>query len=111
MFRLHKQGTVKVISGTEPLNLETVKQATQVCSEAANDGQPRLVFDLRAVPLIDSAGLELLLDTRDRCRAARGALHLAAPNALCLDILTATRTIDQFGIFDTTLSAVGSFAQ
>jgi anti-anti-sigma factor len=66
---------------------------------------------LGGVQLIDSAGLELLLDVRDRCLRSGGALQLAAPNPLCRDILQATGLASQFAIFDTVTAAVGSFAQ
>jgi anti-anti-sigma factor len=111
MFELHKQGAVKVIVGHQPLNLESAPTAIRLCDEALSQGQPRLVFDMQGVPLIDSAGLELLLDVRDRCAQRGGAMHLAGPTALCRDILSATRVAGDFAIFDDVLSAVGSFAQ
>ena len=111
MFTLQKQGAVKVIAGHQVLNRDTVADALRVCDEALAQGQPRLVFDLQSVPLIDSAGLELLLDVRDRCSKRGGALHLAGPTSLCSDILVATQVASKFAIFDDALSAVGSFAQ
>ena len=111
MFTLHKQGAVKVIAGQQVLNRDTVTAAARVCDEALAQGQPRLVFDLQGVPIIDSAGLELLLDLRDRCAKRGGALHLAGPTALCSDILMATQVASKFAIFDDALAAVGSFAQ
>lgn len=111
MFTLHKQGAVKVLVGTQPLNLQNVPAAAQVCDEALSQGQPRLVCDLQRVPLIDSAGVELLLDLHERCLRRGGALHLAGPTPLCRDILLATHVLSHFTIFDDKLSAVGSFAQ
>ena len=111
MFTLHRQGAIKVVAGQQVLNRETVAHAQRVCDEALAQGQPRIVFDLQGVPLIDSAGIELLLEVRDRCAARGGALHLAGPTALCSDILVATQVARQFAIFDDTLSAVGSFVQ
>jgi anti-sigma B factor antagonist len=111
MFTLRNQGAVRVIGGDQSLTVETVDAAAKVCEEALKQGQPRLVFDLQSVGLLDSAGLELLLDICDRCTDRGGALHLAAPNALCRDILRATSVADRFAIFRDTLSAVGSFAQ
>ena len=111
MFTLHKQGAVKLIAGHQVLNRDTVADARRVCEEALAQGQPRIVFDLQGVPLIDSAGIELLLDVRDRCASRGGALHLAGPTTLCSDILVATQVARQFAIFDDSLAAVGSFAQ
>ena len=73
--------------------------------------RPRSVLQLTDIPLIDSQGLELLLDLRDRSARCGGAVHLAAPNVLCRDILQATGLAEEFAIFDDLNSAVGSFAQ
>ena len=69
------------------------------------------MFDLQGVPLLDSQGLELLLDVQDRCGQRGGSLHLAAPAILCRDILVVTGVVEHFAVFDDVLSAVGSFAQ
>jgi anti-sigma B factor antagonist len=111
MFKLRKQGAVKIVSGDEALTSESAADAARICDEALAQGQPRLVFDLHGVPLLDSKGLELLLDVQDRCGSRGGALHLAGPSPLCRDILRATQVAEQFVIFDDVLSAVGSFAQ
>ena len=111
MFSLRSQGAVRVIAGDQALTADSAAEAARLCDEALAQGQPRVVFDLQRIPLIDSAGLELLLDVGDRCTNRGGALHLAAPNALCQDILRATLLTDRFTIFRDALSAVGSFAQ
>ena len=47
-----------------------------------SDGQPHVVLDLQGVAVIDSAGLELLLDAQEKCQRMGGALKLANPGAL-----------------------------
>ena len=94
MFQLAKHGAVDVIGGDAPLNAETRERLFEALERCLTRGQPRIVMDLRKVPRIDSAGLEALLDVRDRCRSLGGACKLAGPNRLCLDILNATG--DQF---------------
>lgn len=111
MFECTKQGSVAVISGDDPLSLEYLARVHQLVDQCLQSGQPKLVINLRNVPLIDSAGLELLWDTRDQCMRRGGMMEIAAPNALCRDIITCTPLSDQFVIFDDVLSAVGSFAQ
>lgn len=111
MFESSKQGAVHVVSGDCPLNAETAGNARRVFEECLGKGQPRVVFQMQEVPLIDSAGLELLLEIKDACLRRGGALQLAAPNALCCDMLRATRLAQQFAIFNDAIAAVGSFAQ
>ena len=111
MFARSKQGAVDVVTGEDPLNAEQIEDVSRLFDACISQGQPRIIFDLTHVPLIDSSGLELLLDARDRCMQRGGLLHLAAPNALCQDILSVTDVASQFEVFDNVLEAVGSFAQ
>jgi anti-sigma B factor antagonist len=111
MFRAVQQGAVRVIQGEAPLNGEYVAVAAECCEPLCSTGQPKLVFDLSNVPLINSAGLELLLDVRDRCAERGGALVLAAPSPLCREILAATGVLGGVAVFDDAVSAAGSFAR
>ena len=111
MFERRQQGAVDIIRGDDALNLESIQQASGLLDECVGHGQPRIVVDLERVPLIDSAGLELLLDVRDRCLKRGGALKLAAPNHLCQDILRITDLAGQLEIYNDAISAVGSFAK
>ena len=110
MFEVSRQGAVDVISGREPLNVETGGPLRELVKSSCLSGQPRVVINLQDIPLIDSAGLETLLDCRDECVHRMGVLQLAAPNRLCRDILRVTGVDAQFAVFDNVLSAVGSFA-
>ena len=111
MFARSKQGVVNVVAGDDPLNREHIAEVSQLLDECICEGQPRIVFNLTNVPLIDSCGLELLLDAGDRCHQRGGLLQLAVPSPLCRDILAATGVASQFEVFGDVLEAVGSFAQ
>ncbi|OHB66545.1 MAG: hypothetical protein A2V70_05260 [Planctomycetes bacterium RBG_13_63_9] len=94
-----------------PLNGENVKDVAKLLVECLGNGQPYVVFDLQNVPLIDSAGLELLLDFTEQFRELGGALKLAAPSPLCRDILSITGLGGSVEIFRDALAAAGSFAR
>lgn len=111
MFERTTQGAVEVIRGTDPLNAEFAPEVRDVLESVESQGQPHVVFDLTEIPLIDSSGLELLLDFQDHYTDRGGVLRLAAPNALCRDILKITDVGNQIELFDNVVSAVGSFAQ
>ena len=111
MFTCTQQGAVDVIHGDDSLKLDRISDVEKVFTECERHGQPRIVLDLKNVPLIDSAGLELLLDVRDRCLQKGGAFKLARPNPLCRDILEITGVASRLDIFDDTVTAAGSFAQ
>jgi len=109
MFERTKQGAVDVICGDEPLTGEYAEQVSDVFEECLAEGQPKVVLDLKQVRLMDSAGLELLLDVKENYEQRGGTLKLAAPNALCRDILSITGVARHFEIYGDMKSAVGSF--
>ena len=111
MFERATQGVVDVIRGDSPLNAERVPEVAGLLRECSRNGQPYVVLDLEDVPLIDSAGLELLLDVKEEYALLGGALKLASPNPLCKEILVVTGLDENFEIHDETLSAVGSFVR
>jgi anti-anti-sigma factor len=110
MFQINKQGAVPVVSGNAPLNHETRDQFFRVASEQLKGAQPRLVVDLQQVPLLDSAGLESLLDLRDAFLAHGGSLQIAGAGPLCRDILVASGVAEHFALFDNLSAAVGSYS-
>jgi anti-anti-sigma factor len=111
MFHRERQGSVDVIRGADALILQHLEQFGQLLQECLQGGQPKAIIDLQQVPLIDSAGLETLLDTRDQFEHVGGAVKLLAPNALCEEILAATGVGERFETFSDIREAVRSFAQ
>jgi anti-anti-sigma factor len=109
MFAVAQQGAVQVISGDMPLDQQNAPELTKLWQQSQLARRRQIVVALDGIPLIDSAGLELLLELRDECRAKGGVLKLAAPNRLVRDILAATRVGRQFEIFEDSLSAIASF--
>lgn len=111
MFEPSRQGAVDVIAGDEAINADHVEHLEPLLQAGMKRGQPRVVLHLGEVPLVDSRGLELLLDYRDRYAQGGGALKLVAPSPLVRDILHITGLEGEFEIFTDVVSAVGSFAQ
>ena len=111
MWEKNRQGAVDVVTGSQSLTKDSVDALRRTFDECTETGQPRLVLDCSQVPLMDSAGLELLLDVRETCRRRGGHFHLAALNPLCNDILQATGIAGLFEIHRDSVSAAGSFAQ
>jgi anti-anti-sigma factor len=110
MFQRERQGAVDVIRGADALIGERLDQFGELLGECLDGGQPRAVLDLQQVPLIDSAGLERLLEAREQFEQLGGSVKLLAPNALCEDILMATGVGEKFEVFLDLKQAVGSFA-
>ena len=111
MFELSKQGSVNLLISRLPLTTEHVEEAIRFVEPLLGTGQPRLVMSLEHVTLIDSQGLECLLDWKDACAAQGGDLRLYAPNELCEEILRITQVDQSFDIFADSLTAIGSYAR
>lgn len=111
MFERSRHGAVDVIAIRDPLNADSAQEMGPVVDDVLGRGQPRLVIDLERVPLINSDGLEFLVELHERSRRRGGAVKLSSPTPLCRDILVITGLDAQFEIFSEMISAVGSFSQ
>ena len=111
MFESARQGAVHVVSGDSPLGSDQLGPAQRAFDACLTSCPPRLVLNMEGLPLVDGAGLEFLLDVRDRSTARGGALRLAAPNRLCRDSLAITGLDVEIEVFESVVAAVGSFSQ
>jgi len=111
MFEQKCQGAVDVISGGDRISGEHVEELQALLESRLDRGQQHIVLDMQAVALIDSAGLELLLDVQEKCQRVGGALKLANMGALCREVLKATGVGARFEIFSDSGGAVRSFVQ
>jgi anti-anti-sigma factor len=105
------QGTVDVVCGDDAMVSERLEQLSDLLHECLEEGQPQAVLDMRDAPLIDSAGLELLVDIQTAFQGRRGVLKLAAVNPLCEEILSISGVASHFEIHADVKTAVGSFAR
>ena len=111
MFEQKCQGAVDVITGGDRISGEHVAELAELLEGRLVHGQPLIVLDLQGVALIDSSGLELLLDVQERCQRMGGALKLASAGSLCREVLKATGVGARFEIFRDSRGAVRSFVQ
>lgn len=111
MYAVKSQGAVEVIVPNVPLKSEYVEELLETVQHCLADGLPMLVLNLHDVPLLDSAGLESLLDIRDIVGQRGGQIKLAALTPLSQDILRVSGLARQFEIFPDEKSAVRSFVQ
>lgn len=111
MFERKRTGAVDTVVAMLPITEES-RTEFQRCAEGCfGGGQPRIVLDMRSTPLIDSTGLECLLDLRDRCQRFGGSLVIARPNPLCSDILRINGIQQEINVFEDYMEAIGSFSK
>lgn len=110
MAPVEMQGAVGVIRPRGPIDAGHCPALLESVMNGLGPGRPMLVVDLHDVPLMDSAGLETLVEIRDRIESRGGAVKLASVNGLCADILRVTGVSEQFEQYGQARQAVGSFA-
>ncbi len=111
MYASNRSGAVDIITSSQPLTREQQSSFLNTVEGCFGNGQPRIVFDLSRIPLLDSVGLESLLEARDRCQKLGGNMVLASPNPLVRDILRINGIDKEINVYDDKVKALGSFAR
>lgn len=111
MFQVESQGAVDVVNMQGPLTTDTVDDLQETLDSRLSEGQPMVVLNLTGVPLMDSAGLDALLDARDRISHLGGSVKLSGLTPLCEEVLRVTGVGSHFECHGGTKAAVGSFVQ
>lgn len=111
MIECKRTGAVSTIVVNVPFVHDHRADFLRAAETCFGNGQPRIVLDLRGTPLMDSDGLEVMLDLRDRCQKLGGAVVIARPNSLCAEILRINGLDCELNVFDDYVAAVGSFSR
>ena len=111
MLSVKPQGAVDVVRLSGPLNHENTEQLVETVQSGLAEGQPMVVLVMSDVPLMDSAGLDALMDIHDTVLLKGGAVKLAGLTQLCADVLHVTGVGGHFETYKEVKIAVGSFVQ
>jgi anti-anti-sigma factor len=111
VLKIANHGAVTVMTLDTALDAESGDLLRSRVEELPRGGRPQLVLDLSAVPLLNGAGCEALLDVCESLAERGGAAHLAGLSPLCADILLATGIADHTLAFPTSKEAVAQFAR
>jgi anti-anti-sigma factor len=111
MIRVETHGAVNVITPNVPINHEHAAELVQTLTADRTAGKPMLVLNMSEVTLLDSAGLEALLDSQEAVQDRGGTVKLAALSPLCREILRIAAVDRHFEAYRDVKSAVGSFVQ
>ena len=105
------QGAITIIKPEGPLTGDDVKAFATGLSRVVSTNLGRCVVDMSAVPFVDSAGLEALLDVTDEMARGGRALKLCAVNKTIRQVMELTALVSHFDHFEDANSAVRSFLQ
>lgn len=110
MFHVEQQGAVEIVACGVALNADNAEELKETVQSRLLH-QPQFVLDFTDVSVVDSSGLEALLDVQDQVEGLGGAVKLAVVGRLCEDALRITGVGRRFEKFDTIKAAVGSFSR
>lgn len=71
--------------------------------------RPNVILDMDVTEIIDSRGLEALLNVQDKLRDSAGEMKIGTTNYTNRKILEMTRLDQQIEVFDSVVEAVKSF--
>jgi anti-sigma B factor antagonist len=110
-MKIHESmhGAVKVIRPEGPLSLADADEVRDLLLEVRKKSLGRLVLDASAVPFIDSAGLEALLNVNEALATGGQALKLSGLSDLLREVLELTEIAASFDLYEDVQSAVRSF--
>jgi anti-sigma B factor antagonist len=102
-------GKLIVVTLPQRLTAREARDFLQRTDVLLQTDQPQLVFDFSQVRELDSAGVEVLLESLERVIQRDGDLKLAAIPAEIAVVLEMTCVDRLFEIFDETADAAGAF--
>ena len=82
------------------ITFENCQQVEEKIDSVIKQNKTEIILDCKGVPFLDSAALELLVRTHDILKNRGGALKIVNMNAVCRDILVATRLTNLLYVFE-----------
>jgi anti-sigma B factor antagonist len=93
------------------LTMETVEYFRRVIAKRIDQGWSRVIVDLQNIDYIDSAGLGALVYAYTSCKLRGARLVLVRVTGKNRELLTITRLLTVFDVYETTLEAERSFSR
>jgi anti-anti-sigma factor len=82
------------------ITFEHCQEIEEKIDDFIKQNKTELILDCKGVPFLDSEALELLVRTHDTLKNKGGALKIVNLNAVCRDILVATRLTNLLYVFE-----------
>ena len=111
MIGIQSVGSVSIIKAKNALIGECITHCRNSIDECLASRRPFIVLDLSESPLIDSEGLEFILDVQKLCLSRGGRLVVAAAQPLCEEVLQITGVDDCVAVFKDLRAALSDFAR
>ena len=97
-----KDGDLVVVSAAGELEYGTAGELRSVLLGLAHDGTPRVALDLSAIDFVDSTGISLLVQAKQRFEAQGSEFVLRKPSHRVRRVLEVSGLLELFGVDDLT---------
>jgi anti-anti-sigma factor len=94
-----KTGSRIVLTPEGSITYENCSEIEKRVEDAIQKNKTEIILDFKRVGLMDSAALEMLVQTHVELKSNGGALKIIALNEVCRDILLATRIINLLFVY------------
>jgi anti-anti-sigma factor len=111
MIHVLRVGVVTVLKPRAAMIGEGLSACKRHLQDQLQNLKSRLIFDFSEVPLIQSEGLEFLVEAQQACLQQGGSVAICAPNELCKEVLSICGLQHSIGIFPDLRSALSEFAR
>ena len=99
-------GNHTVITLKEPVHHQNCKELEASVLDATGTSPRSIILECKEVGYVDSAALETLFRLQEAIKERGSQVKLVGLNALCRDIMIATRLISQFNIYSNVPEAI-----
>jgi anti-anti-sigma factor len=88
-----------ILAPKASLTCQSCGKIEAMIRDGLDQNKTEIILDFKSIPVIDSEGLELLLRMQGAVKDRGGSLKLIGLNAVCWDILKATKLIKVFRVY------------
>lgn len=111
MIGVQNIGSVSVLKARSSLMGECVDQCRQGIQDCLNQRRNMLILDMGESPIVNSDGLEFIVDSQQQCLSRGGRLVVVDPTPVCKEVLEITGISDYVAVFDDLRAALSDFAK
>jgi anti-anti-sigma factor len=111
MLGMQNIGSVSVLKARSSLIGECVEQCRKTVMEALDQRRNNLVLDIAESPIVNSQGLEFIVDAQEECLSRGGKLVILDPTPVCREVLEITGIADYVAVFSDLRGALSDFAK
>jgi anti-sigma B factor antagonist len=95
-----------IFAPRESLTFQNCEELEAMFNDSLDQQKTEIILDFKAVDFLDSEALELLVRIHEELRNRGGVLKIIGIDAVCRDILNATRLINVFQVYEDIQKAI-----